>query len=247
MHPILARFSIGGHTITIYAYGLFAAVGLAVGWACGVLSARRFKLDPDVVDRLIIYSVIVGLVSAHYLYLWQYPEEYKGIISLVNVFSAGRVWYGGFLASALFAVLYLRWKKTSVLKYFDLLTPCVALGHAFGRIGCFFHGCCYGRLSLKFGIYLKALGVKVIPTQLLSSLGLFLLFVVLTIIRKVYGVGRGIVLGWYLLLYGIMRFGIEFLRGDPVPVWWHLRFSQWMSLGLIVFGGLLLWRSRRLR
>ncbi len=245
MHPILARITLGHFTFNIYTYGLMAAVGIACGWACAILSAHRYKLQVELVDRIIFYSIIAGLIGSHYLYLIQYPESFKGWWSLVNILGAGRVWYGGFGAAVLFAVIYLKLHRKSVLQYFDLISPCVALAHGFGRIGCFFNGCCYGLPSKKFGIFLQSVGMKVVPTQLISAFFLFLLFFILVLIRRVFGIGRGIVLGSYLVLYGAFRFGIEFLRGDPVPIWFHLRFSQWVSLVLILIGFLLLWMGAR--
>ncbi len=247
MHPILLKLHIAGHCIKIYSYGVMAAIGILLGWFCAIRSAMRFNLSADFVEKMVVYAVIAGLFGAHWLYLLQYPETVGNwLISFIWIGGSGRVWYGGFLFAICFVILYLKWHKKHVLSYLDLLSPCVALAHSVGRVGCFLHGCCYGIASDRFGLFFKSLGMKVIPTQIVSSIALLLIFFILLYIRKVFSIGKGIVLGSYLVLYGSFRFAIEFIRGDVVPVWMGLRFSQWVSIFLIVIGAILLIRAKAL-
>jgi phosphatidylglycerol:prolipoprotein diacylglycerol transferase len=113
----------------------------------------------------------------------------------------------------------LRRKKLDFMKYFDLLIPYVAMAQGFGRIGCFLAGCCYGAetecfLSVTFhNSPFAPNGVSLIPTQLYSSPGDFLIMAVLLLYAKKQP-ARGKVAGLYMILYSVGRFIIEFFRAD---------------------------------
>ncbi len=245
MHPILFSVHIFGREIAIYSYGVLAAIGIALGWYCALLSARRYKeVSPDILEGFLFVSILAGIAGSHWLYMLQYPYEVDNWMKeFLWIFGSGRVWYGGLFSALLAGGLYLKVKGQSLLRFFDLVSPCIALAHSVGRIGCFFNGCCYGLPSDRLGIYLPALGQKLIPTQLISSVGLLIIFLILLVVRRRYGIGKGKIVGFYMLLYGLFRFGVEFLRYDLVPTYMGLRFSQWLSLGLVTCGIiLLLWK-----
>ena len=114
------------------------------------------------------------------------------------------------------------------------MAPFGILAVAFGRVGCFLNGCCYGRPSRFFGTH---------PAQLYESALLFLLFIGLMIAdRRPLKAGRlfGLTLGGYALL----RFGVEFFRGDQIPMSLNLTLVQWMSLASLLVAALI-WRVRR--
>jgi phosphatidylglycerol:prolipoprotein diacylglycerol transferase len=102
----------------------------------------------------------------------------------------------------------------------DIFAPSIAIGHAFGRIGCFLAGCCYGEpCTLPWAVTftdsrtLAPPGVPLHPTQLYSAIGLLLLFAFLLFLRK-KKTFQGELFWTYLLCYSIGRFFLEFLRGD---------------------------------
>ena len=140
----------------------------------------------------------------------------------------GMVWSTLLITSALSMLMaavpvgiwYVRKHNLPVWKTADIMAPSIALGHAFGRLGCFFAGCCYGAvcsgpLCVTFhdAHSLAPLGVPLFPTQLMESGGEFLIFGILTLLwrrRKFDGQ-----LFWlYPIFYAILRFVIEFFRGD---------------------------------
>ena len=119
----------------------------------------------------------------------------------------------------------------------------IVLAHAFGRIGCLFAGCCYGKITdMWYGIQMYEHGVleKRIPTQLIEAIYLFLLFTLLQYIlikrnnRKTPAI--------YMIMYGIFRFFIEFLRDDNRGSLGSsiLSPSQLISIVLVVAGTILL-------
>ena len=136
------------------------------------------------------------------------------------------------------------------MEYFDLCSASIALAQGFGRIGCFLAGCCYGReTTSSLGVVfpegsLAPAGVKVLPTQLFSSAGDFgIMFVLLWHYHHRKKVGDTGFL--YMLLYGIGRFGIEFLRNDNRGEVGIFSTSQFISLFIIAAAILLFfWRNR---
>lgn len=257
MHPVL--FQLG--SFPIYTYGVLIAVGflLALRWA--YRRAPRAGLDPNKVWNLGIYGILVALLGSKLwliLTAWDYfAANPRDIFSIATFQSAG-VFYGGVLAGILWVVLYTRFQKMPLLGVLDLTAAPIALGHAIGRLGCFAAGCCYGiPTSLPWGVTFTSpvaediagtpLRVPLHPTQLYESAAEFLNVLLLVWLgaRQRFA---GQLIGAYFILYGLERGAIEFLRGDPGrTLMFHDRVSlmQFVSLGLIVAGGLLWWRGPR--
>lgn len=120
----------------------------------------------------------------------------------------------------------------------DLIMPYVALAQALGRIGCFFNGCCYGKpTSSILGVQFPQIPALVYPTQLFYSFSWLIVFIILNIMYEKRRF-NGQVFCLYIIFYGSIRFLIDFLRGDLMPVCGVLRLTQMISL-FFVFAGLL--------
>jgi phosphatidylglycerol:prolipoprotein diacylglycerol transferase len=145
----------------------------------------------------------------------------------------GLSWYGGFACGTLSGILYVKKHNLALKSMLDLFAPYLALGQAIGRVGCFLNGCCFGKLS-RFGLYFPSQNNTLIPTQLYSSLILFLIFVFLKFVtRRPHPEGKIFLL--YLLLYSIKRFFIEFLRADNPAIFMGLTLFQLISLVIFIF------------
>ncbi|MGN1183820.1 MAG: prolipoprotein diacylglyceryl transferase [Oliverpabstia sp.] len=212
-------FSIG--PFTVYGYGLMIAIGILAAYVTAEYRAKKHGLDPDKIFYLVIWAVVGGFAGAKVLYfltrLKDIMENPRVLLDLAD----GFVVYGGIIGGIFSAMVYCKIKKLSFLKYFDLVMPSVALAQGFGRIGCFLAGCCYGReTDSALGIVFHNSnyapnGVKLLPTQLISSGLDFMLCIVLILLdRKKKGDGQ--IAGFYLVLYSIGRFILEFYRGDLI-------------------------------
>jgi phosphatidylglycerol:prolipoprotein diacylglycerol transferase len=148
-----------------------------------------------------------------------------------------------------------RWKGESPLALADLFCTVIPLGHACGRIGCFFYGCCYGRDSdawcavvfPKFSPSWYEHGrqmVPVLPTQLFEAAALLVLFAVLMALYLRFRRGT---CAAYMVGYGVIRFCIEFMRGDPRAAFWGLSIGQVISVCLVAAGAVLFFSTRRMR
>jgi phosphatidylglycerol---prolipoprotein diacylglyceryl transferase len=251
MHPIL--FQAG--SLTIYTYGVLAALGFLLGLWYAYHRASRVGLDPNRVWNLGIYGILVALAASKvWLILsdWDYFSANPRQIFSIATFQSAGVFYGGILGGLLWVVLYTHFQKMSFLAVLDLAAAPVALGHAIGRLGCFAAGCCYGRPTrLPWGITFTnpvagkisgtPLDVSLHPTQLYESAAEFLNFAILVWL----GAKRrltGQIVGAYFMLYGIERGTIEFFRGDPGrTLMFHDRVSlmQIVSASLVVTGAFL--------
>lgn len=242
-------FTIGA--LTVHAYGLMIAVGVIAAVLLGMVRAKRHGKDPDGVCDLTMTVLIFGFLGAKILYLL---VNFQAFLDDPSIFfdSSGFVVYGGLAAGILAAIVFCRIKKLRFLEQLDLYAPCISLAQGFGRIGCFLAGCCYGReTSSPIGVIFPAgsiapSGVRLLPTQLFSSAGDFLLAGILLLYsRKKRPEGDCGAL--FLILYGIGRFVLEFFRSDSRGVVGFLSTSQFVSIFAVAIGAFLFLRNIRPR
>ena len=242
-------FRIGGFFLPTY--GLLVAIAfLAALWVAGRLAAKA-GLHKETVLNLGIYCALAGIVGAKLLMIVLDPTvrgNWREIFSLSTLQAAG-IFYGGFVAALATAFAYMWRNGLPALKTADAFAPGLALGHAIGRLGCFSAGCCWGvpthlpwavtftnpRANELVGV---PLGVPLHPTQLYESLGELIIFAALYL-----GFLRphrdGSIVSLYLVLYGLLRFGVEFVRfhdQQSNPLTGPFSTEQWISLALVALG-----------
>lgn len=245
MHPILLKLG----PVTVYAYGVAMVTAFVTATWLASRAARQHPSQAAIgaeplVDFLSV-SLLGGILGGRLLYValdWSVFRDAPW--EALALWHGGLIWYGGLFGGLAASWLYTRAKRLPWLRVMDQLIPFIALGHAIGRIGCFFNGCCYGRPTTAWcGVLLPGHPTPVMPTQLMESAGLVVLFVVLRALQEPAVLRMpGRLFGGYLIGYGLLRFGVEFLRGDQLPWWGGLTLPQGISLGLILAG---LWCVRR--
>ena len=245
-------FQIG--SLPIHWYGVLVALGFWVGLWNASRRAAKAGISPDRVwdaGLWIITGTIIGARSLYVVTYWEKDFAGKPISEIFMVHHGGLVFYGGLIGATLATIIFLRIKKLPIWKFGDALAPGIALGYAFGRIGCLMNGCCYGKAcSLPWAIHFPAdhatQGVGVHPTQVydsLMSLGLFAFLAWFWPRRKF----DGQVFALYLIGYAIERTIVEFFRGD-YPV---LHLGGWatqahlISFGIFAVGLILYWQLSR--
>jgi phosphatidylglycerol:prolipoprotein diacylglycerol transferase len=241
MHPILAKFG----PITLHTYGLMVALGFLASFFIAKREFARRNLAPDFLDNIILALMGSSLLGARLLYFTVngFYELKHDPLLFFRIWEGGLVFYGGFLFGFAFLVYYAHHKNVALLAITDALAAPLLLGQAFGRLGCFSAGCCYGRpTSCALGVTftnpdsLAPRFVSLHPTQLYSAALDLLLFAGLILFRPKL-LSRGASTVYYLIGYGVGRFFIEFVRNDDRGVvFMYLQPSQWISLGIIIFG-----------
>ncbi len=227
----------------VYWYGVLVATGLAAAWAHLRRLGRMAGFDEQFVSNMVLIAMLGGLVGARVAYVASNWPDYAGQwMEIIRIDHGGLVFYGGAVGAALALSLHAALAKVPWRRYADFIITGLPLGHAFGRIGCFLNGCCYGR-ACSCG--LDWLGGRW-PVQLMETVANLFIYGVLT---RMYRrcVAPGMVFVAYLLTYPTVRFVLEFLRGDPRTSWGGLHVAQWMSLALVALGGFLgwVWKPRR--
>lgn len=204
--------------ITIQTFGIFFALNF-LAW--GLLVGRRLRelgRPPDWAYEMVFVALGGGLVGARLYYVVENYQEVKGDL-LGHLFSgAGLVWYGGVLGGAVTMVVWARWRRFLGLDLVDLAGPGLALGYAIGRIGCQVSGDGdYGKpshlpwaMGYPHGTLPTPPGVRVQPTPIYETLVMGLVAWGLWRLRD--RVRPGVLFALYLVLAGIERLLVEFVR-----------------------------------
>jgi len=240
MHPELCRI---GH-FAIYSYGV--ALVLAF-WICTFLlrrAAPRFGFNPEEITNLLFTVFFSGIVGGRLVYILLNLRMYTlDPLEIIMLQHGGLAWFGGFIGGAAGGIFYCLKKRMPLLKTLDLIAPYIALGHGIGRIGCFFNGCCYGKVS-PHGFYFPVHGESLVPVQLYSSFLLVAIFVILRMLQdKPHRAGD--IFFAYLILYSVKRFFVEFFRADGNILFWGLTVFQVFSVVMFFTAVTLLAFSRK--
>jgi phosphatidylglycerol:prolipoprotein diacylglycerol transferase len=221
MFPILIKIG----PLTVHTYGFFMAVGVAAALWFIYVQAKKLGYDTNKLMDAAFWIILVSLLGAklilffgHFSYYLKNPGE------LLSLARSGGVFQGGLTFGVIFAIIYFRKKNIRLWPTADLIAPAIALGHGFGRLGCFSASCCYGReCSLPWAIVFKSeyaheltgipLNRPLHPVQLYESALNFINFFVLFLIFKKKKFS-GQVFSFYIINYSIIRFFTEYFRGD---------------------------------
>lgn len=257
--------------LPIFGYGAMLVCGVI---ACGWVASKRAPLanaDPTFAREMSVWIVLSGVVGARLFHLIQYRERvYADCLSLMDHLKAsamlpdgGLVLYGGIILATMTYFVMCRMNKVDPLKFGDAVVPAVFVGIAFGRLGCFLNGCCYGNAcSLPWAVqfppesaawaalvkkgFLMPDALQTMPlhpTQLYSSINGIILAVIMIAYYR-YRKGDGSVIALAMMLYPISRICLEILRNDELgQLGTGLTISQLVSLGVLVAGMLLSWWS----
>ena len=254
MDPVALKFG----KLEVRWYGVFAALGFAVAYCLVRLRARTREFQADAIDQLVFWILVGGIGGARAMYVATHWSEFQNQWNRAfAVWEGGLVFYGGFIGAFAAAYIVAVVKKMPKRSLADLVAPALPLGHAFGRVGCFLNGCCYGQpydgpFALQYPAqhyphvaatqqHIGHLSVAiqeclpVFPVQLLNSATNLLIFVVLLLVEPRMP-RKGQLFALYLMLYSTFRFSTEFLRGDYLHRTAGLTPAQFLCLILLPIG-----------
>ena len=256
MKPILVSLSFGGRVIGLHTYGILIGCGFAVGILLAYRDARRRGLDGGKVLDLSFWMLVSGLIGSRIFYVALNagafaractgggelaPRAFTTVFSdctrALQIWEGGLVFYGGVLAAGLTVFFFARRQGWSFWTIGDVFAPSLAIGHVFGRLGCFAAGCCFGKAcaagahwcatfasdSVAFEELRAVAAVApdatrttaLFPTQLYEAAGELAIFLILRAVRRSARVRPpGTLVLLYAGLYGLLRFVVEMFRGD---------------------------------
>jgi phosphatidylglycerol:prolipoprotein diacylglycerol transferase len=244
MHPIALQIG----ALSIRWYGVMAALGLLA--ATLILNSNRkyVNMTKEQCSNAIMVALIAGVLGARIFYVVQFFDLYRdNLFEIIRIDRGGLVYYGGFILAVFALFVYSRMAKIDFVRMWDGFTPALAVAHAFGRIGCFLNGCCYGKpTELFIGMAYPAGSdparrygeAPLHPVQLYEA-GENLLCAVLYfyLVRKA---PRGVAVSCYFIIYGVLRFVNEFARGDHKLIWNLFTPAQLIGIVLITAGTIML-------
>jgi phosphatidylglycerol:prolipoprotein diacylglycerol transferase len=230
MHPIFFEFNtpefLQGFlpgTITIYSYGFFIACGAISGFIFTAYQAKKqFEVKMETVQMLIVLIIIAAVVGGKLFMVFEDPQGYLSQPSLLlKNFGSGFVFYGSLIFAIPTILLFFRMHQLPTFAMLDIMAGAACLVHAFGRIGCFMAGCCFGTphdglFSVTFtdpNCVAEPMNTPLHPTQLYSSTAIFAILAIIMFVgrRKQF---NGQLFMLYLMLYAIARSILEIFRGD---------------------------------
>ncbi len=238
-------FSIG--PLAIPSFGFFAMLGLMVPMLLLEREFGRLELNPVHAYGITISAAVGGLVGARIYFVLEHWERFVASPGAALA-SGGWVFYGGLVGGFVTVAAYVKFNRLALPLVLDLVAPLLALGQAFGRMGCLLSGDGdYGPPSdvawaVAFPRGLVPTTERVHPTPIYDMIILVAIFLLLWRVRKRDYAG-GALFSLYLVLVGVGRFFTEFYRNTP-DVALGLTMAQFISVALIVGGGTALWRLR---
>ena len=247
MYPILIKIPIFDG-FTIFYYGALVAFGFLAGIFYITKEAKRLGEDTSKILDLVFWVIVSAIIGSRIYYVL---TSEPGLIlddplSFFKIWRGGLVFQGGVLGALIVGTWWVIRHKLPLWKYMDIFAPAIALGHFFGRIGCFMSGCCHGRPASHESWYTITFpadpssfappGLPLYPTQFMEAGGELLIFIGLFFFIKKKKFDSQI-MSLYLISYAILRFVVEFFRdtGNRTILFWTFSVAQLVSLVLIVF------------
>lgn len=226
-------------------YGVCMALAVILVGLFSCRSLKRFGGRWE--DVLIVGGVAVclGLLGSKLLYIFV-TYSISEVIAFLKagdmsfLSSGGIVFYGGLIGGILGAVLGCRIAKCPFSAMERAVTPYLPMGHAIGRVGCFMAGCCYGApyegpLAVHYPNAVSGLSPEqgYFPVQLTEAALNMVIFGILLLLRRKKRRPLRL-LGAYIGMYGVVRFVLEFFRGDEIRgITAGLSTSQWIAVGMV--------------
>ena len=257
VHPFV--INIGPLSLT--GFGLAVLAAFAISQIIAQRELTRRGHDASAIPDLILAAVLGTLIGGKLYYTAFITHDVRDFFS-----RAGFVFWGGFIGSVIACYVTIKLKKLNFVRISDVAGICIAAGYAVGRTGCWAVGDDYGRpwngplavtfpdgappstvrnMEELFGIP-PAPGadpnavVSVRPAQLYETVLGFVMFAILWRLRN-HKHAEGWLFGVYLVLAGVERFFVEFLRAKDDRFFGPLTAAQVIALSLMTIGAVWMW------
>ncbi len=254
MHPVLFHLDFFGFSLPVYAYGTMLMLAIVSGWLLALPALKKQGFLPEKAVMVVFVGLVGALIIARLFYVLTNLSVFSRDLPL-SFFDfdrrQGLVAYGGYLGGFLASFLVTRAYGWHWFSFADAAAPSLASGLAFTRVGCFLAGCDYGcptatwlgvafpQNSFAYYDHLSRgligpgspSSLPVHPTQLYAVGAGLLICLILFRIYKKFSDRPGLTFAAFLLLYGIFRFNVEFIRGDADRgIFLGVTTSQWLAL-----------------
>ncbi len=257
MFPVLIEL----FGIKIYTYGVLVAIGALIAYFLSLRFAKKEGLNTSHVENTLLMALFFGIVGGRLAYVIEHPDQVHSLLDVFAIWNGGMDFFGGLFGGILGAIVGIVIYKLPLWKAGDIAVLSLTIAHAVGRLGCTSAGCCYGKPFPAYGANTPGIHftdkfpffymvfpegavappyTPLYPTQLMEFFGLILIFFILMVAyrKKPFD---GFVFSLYMMLYGLLRFFLEFYRGVTPPIpGIGLTWNQLVSIGMIVISPLLM-------
>lgn len=144
------RGDVESEGLPIRGYGVMLLLAVASGVGLAAWRAKRMGVDPEAIYSLAFWMFVAGIFGARLFYVIEYwgqfqrPTLSETVLAMLNVTQGGLVVYGSVIGGLAAAAVFLVRRRLPLWATADLIAPSMVLGLAFGRVGCFLNGCCFG-------------------------------------------------------------------------------------------------------
>lgn len=235
--------------LEIQTYGLLMVAAFVVSTLISLARGKNRGLKKIDIFYMLTYLLLFGLIGSKLLYwltvlpdfIADFGMLFTDTKAFINTYvRSGLVYYGGFIGAFFGGFLYCRQNDLRFSPFVNVFVPVLPIAHAIGRVGCFCAGCCYGRQSDVCGVVFPDSAVARLPVQLYEAgANLIIAGILFAIANKKQK--RPVALGWYSIMYAVVRFGLEYLRADEIRGFiLGLSTSQFISVLILLCGVALL-------
>jgi phosphatidylglycerol:prolipoprotein diacylglycerol transferase len=261
MYPWIIDWTVNGFNLRVPSYGVFLAIAFLTGYYLALKKAVKLKIDPVHIENLFILCIFSALLGSRIFHVVFEELSYysKHPVKIFMVWEGGYTFYGALLGCLLSVYLYCKIKKISYLDIMDILSPSCTLGLGIGRVGCFLAGCCWGKKTdMPWGVRFSNPESFTLdhvnylhPSQLYEAFGSWLIFLFVSwrFQKRHY---KGQIFFESLALYSILRFLVEYFRGDEYRGYvFHglMSNSQFVSIMILPFAllGMVIYANKSLK
>ncbi len=247
MHPYLFDWVVGGQHIKPPSYGVLLAIAFTLAYFESLRLSVKTKDGPRHVENLFLIVIISSVVGARMFHVLFEDLDYflKNPAEIFYIWNGGYTLYGAVLLGIFCGWIYTRINKINFFEFADIGAAPIAMGIGIGRLGCFLAGCCWGdKCNLPWAVtftdptgFAGVRNIPLHPTQVYEALLCFALYGYLTW-RFKHRSYYGQAFLHFLLGYSLIRFGVEYFRGDDYRGFVFgglLSYSQFISLVIIPF------------
>lgn len=241
------------NNMSISPYGLLGTTGVFGGIIPIYIFSKKKELDFGILIYIYLWGCLFAILGAKILYL---ITNAKLIVTLIitkqfttilayQFLTSGFVFYGGLFGAIIGVIIGSKFFEYNTAICINILSPSLSLVHAFGRLGCLYAGCCYGKATNSFlhityhNSKYAPNNINLIPVQLYEALFEIVLFAILCICiyREVFSINANIrTFNFYVAIYAKFRFVLEFYRGDSIRGHiFCLSTSQWISILCLLY------------
>lgn len=233
--------------INISLYSLCILVGIIIAFILIRKEAKRFNIKDDFISNLVFWCIIIGIVGARIYYVLFNLDYYlHSPIEIIKVWNGGLAIHGGIIAGLITLIFFCKKEKVSIIKVLDISCIGLIIGQACGRWGNFFNMEAYGSAVTRNFLENLHLPNFIIegmhigghyyhPTFLYESLFCLIGLIIMLLIRRIPKIKQGMIVSFYLVWYGVLRYFIESLRTDSLMLG-NIKVAQLVSIIFIILG-----------